>query len=144
MQPITQTSDAKSVIQGFTEHLERAKRPVKVLLVDDYKADRLLGGRVLEQLGYAYDEAENGNTALRMMALKDYDVVFLDLSMPGIGGAEVLKQLKKIGNFTPVAIMSGNSEGPVVEEALLEGALLHIQKPLTLPKVKQLFSMLKL
>lgn len=62
-------NDEKSVIQGFTEHLELAKKPVKVLLVDDYEADRILEGMVFKQLGYAYDEAKDGVAALQMMSL---------------------------------------------------------------------------
>src|SRR5216110_3994879 len=68
---------------------------MRVLIVEDDNAlaDGLM--RTLRQSGYAVDHAESGELALRACAEEHYDLVVLDVSLPGIDGFEVLRQLRR-------------------------------------------------
>jgi CheY-like chemotaxis protein len=62
--------------------------------VDDDKVYRLLLSESLEKQGYKVQKAESGERALELLRVMDFDLVLLDLLMPGIDGFEVLRQIK--------------------------------------------------
>ena len=69
---------------------------VQVLIVDDETFNNILLKMLLNKIGIQLiDMAFNGHDAIEMSKKKDYDVVFLDVSMPGIDGIECLKTIKK-------------------------------------------------
>ena len=67
---------------------------MKVLVVDDNDANRMLAAAVIEDFGWTCVEAESGNMALRMLASEPVDVVLLDISMPGMSGEDVCRRIK--------------------------------------------------
>ncbi|MEJ2719601.1 MAG: response regulator [bacterium] len=102
---------------------------LKVLLIDD---EEELVTTLVERLGYRGVEAEyalDGYAALLKMREGDYDVVLLDLKLPGMGGREVLKRLKKDFPKVPVLLITGH--GGVEEDAHegLDGAYDYLTKP---------------
>jgi class 3 adenylate cyclase len=68
--------------------------PARLLLVDDNRVNRLLLARQLGQLGHRVEVAENGHEALRMLREHPFDLLVLDIEMPGLDGFEVLVQMK--------------------------------------------------
>lgn len=68
---------------------------VKILLVDDEERIRRLLKMYLERENFSIDEAENGNQALSKALANDYDVILLDLMMPGKDGIEVCRELRE-------------------------------------------------
>jgi two-component system cell cycle sensor histidine kinase/response regulator CckA len=92
----------------------RTTRPCRVLLVDDEAIVRNQLRRSLELRGYTVVEAADGRTALAALisasgaAILDVvDVVILDMTMPDLDGAEVLRQLRAAGSRVPVVVSSG-------------------------------------
>jgi len=79
--------------------------------------------------GYEVHVAVNGPEALQIVKEKQFDIILLDLIMPGMNGIEVLKQMKKIGLTSKVLILTAYASHDVVEEALDEGACGYILKP---------------
>ncbi len=76
----------------------------RILVIDDDEAIRkafLLG---LEDTGYHVDTAESGARGIGMHEKWDYDLIFLDLRMPGMDGVTTLRKLKKMDKDTPVYI----------------------------------------
>ncbi|MFM1991892.1 MAG: hypothetical protein RJA99_4849 [Pseudomonadota bacterium] len=67
---------------------------MRVLIVDDQEVNRILPRTHLERLGIHADEAEDGYAALQKLAQGDFDVVLLDISMPGMSGLEVCRQVR--------------------------------------------------
>jgi len=65
-----------------------------VLVVDDVEDNRDLLVRRLERKGYVTAEAEDGFQALDLIATEEFDLVLLDIMMPGLDGLEVLKQIR--------------------------------------------------
>ena len=64
------------------------------LVVDDHPTNRLLGGTLLKKLGWTVSEADCGETALDLAAGRHFDLILLDISMPGLSGEETCSRLK--------------------------------------------------
>ncbi|HOJ43399.1 MAG TPA: response regulator, partial [Syntrophorhabdaceae bacterium] len=66
----------------------------RILVVDDEKGIREGCRRILAAEGYAVDVAENGNKGLDLVKTNPYDLLIVDLMMPGMGGLEMMSQVK--------------------------------------------------
>ncbi|MFC7391524.1 response regulator transcription factor [Scopulibacillus cellulosilyticus] len=80
-----------------------------VLVVDDEERIRRLLKMYLEREGYIIDEAEDGETALDMAINNDYDLILLDLMLPGIDGIEVCERLRE-SKATPIMMLTAKGE----------------------------------
>jgi len=81
-----------------------------LLLIDDDRAVR----QMLEMLFAGSHEchtADRAEQALEFLEFQKYDVVITDISMPGLGGVEILRRIKKHHNTTPVIVISGRADG---------------------------------
>lgn len=82
---------------------------MKILVVDDEERIRRLLKMYLEREGYTIEEAEDGNEALAKGTANDYDVILLDLMMPGKDGIEVCRELRE-KKATPVIMLTAKGE----------------------------------
>ena len=87
--------------------------------------------RIFAGTDYEIETAPSGDRGLAMAMAKDYDIVVTDLKMPGLGGMEVLKALRKDRPKTTVVIFTGFSSVDTAREALKNGAFDYIPKPFT-------------
>ncbi|MDQ0157210.1 response regulator transcription factor [Robertmurraya andreesenii] len=85
------------------------EKEVRVLVVDDEERIRRLLKMYLEREDYVIDEAEDGNEALAKAFANDYDVILLDLMMPGKDGIEVCRELRE-KKSTPVIMLTAKGE----------------------------------
>lgn len=85
------------------------EKEVKILIVDDEERIRRLLKMYLERENYTIDEAEDGNEALLKATSNDYDVILLDLMMPGKDGIEVCRELRE-KKATPVIMLTAKGE----------------------------------
>jgi len=67
----------------------------KALVVDDNEVNRVLARRLLAKAGWSVEEAEDGHSALSLLAAGPFDLVLLDISMPGIDGEEVCAAVRR-------------------------------------------------
>ncbi|WP_209122527.1 response regulator transcription factor [Alkalihalobacillus sp. BA299] len=81
----------------------------KILVVDDEERIRRLLKMYLERENYQVEDAENGEQALDMAINKDYDLILLDIMMPGIDGIEVCQELRKV-KATPIIMLTAKGE----------------------------------
>jgi CheY-like chemotaxis protein len=103
-----------------------------VLIVDDHEPTRLLIGRIVTQeLGAHVTLAGTCEEALLLAEQTAYDVILLDLLMPGIGGYEVLRQMREGGanRATPILVVSVMSTHESREHCRLLGATAFVAKP---------------
>lgn len=84
---------------------------------------------ILEYHNYTVDAVYNGNDALDWAEAEHYDGIILDIMMPGLNGIEVLKQLRKSGNNTPVLLLTAKAEVEDRIEGLDSGADDYLPKP---------------
>lgn len=100
-----------------------------VLVVDDQEVVREVVRRTLELFGYSVVEADDGIAALDALRRVRVDVVLLDLFMPRMGGAEVLREMRQIGVTAPVVVTSGFSEEAALRRVRLPARSEFLQKP---------------
>jgi DNA-binding NarL/FixJ family response regulator len=103
---------------------------IKILIADDHPIVRAGIKQILAETSgmVAADEAGSGQEVLNLIQKKDYDVILLDISMPGRSGLEVLKDLKKEKPKTPVLILSIYPEEQYAIRALRAGASGYLTK----------------
>ena len=102
---------------------------MRLLLVEDNKvlADWL--SRTLRKQLYAVDWVENGADADLVLRTETYDLVLLDLSLPRLGGHEVLRRLRERGNATPVLVLTADNSTRSRVTELDHGADDYVAKP---------------
>lgn len=110
----------------------------RVLIVDDTKNIRLLLTTCLEIENYSADTACDGREALEKLEDNEYDLVFLDIKLPGMSGTEVLRKIRAAGNNTPVIIMTAFGTVKNAVECTRLGAVHYLQKPFTADKVRSI------
>jgi len=88
------------------------KADISLLIVDDDEVSRTLLGRRLESEEYQVDTAKSGPEALEKMTVERFDLVLLDLMMPGMNGDEVLYQMRcdPLLNDTIVMMLTADSD----------------------------------
>lgn len=100
----------------------------RVLVVDDSDEAREAARRALDRAGFVVTEASDGDQALKAVASDPPDLVLLDLGMPGMGGLEVLAEVRRTSEL-PVIVLSGRAEESERVVALEMGADDYIVKP---------------
>jgi two-component system KDP operon response regulator KdpE len=100
-----------------------------VLIVDDERSIRVSLRTILTNLGFTIVEASRGEEALALVRTAHFDAVLLDINMPGIGGIEVCRTMRKTSPQLPILMLTvqGGEERKV--QALDAGADDYITKP---------------
>ncbi len=106
----------------------------KILIVDDESSIRKSLKAVLEDEGYATVQAENGETCLEALHDRAFDVVLLDIWLPGIDGLETLERIRELENAPEVIMISGHGTIETAVRATKLGAYDFLEKPLSLDK----------
>ena len=115
-----------------TALLQPTSRAATVLIVDDEPTVLAVAARMLERAGYRAIAAPDGETALAELASgTSIDVVLLDVTMPGLNGAEVHARIREIDGTVPVVAMSGFSEEETRQRFASVGPVGFIPKPFT-------------
>ncbi|MCB9949004.1 MAG: response regulator [Rhodospirillaceae bacterium] len=101
------------------------------LVVDDSRVVRKVARKILEDLDFACDEAENGQEAMHACARQMPDAVLLDWNMPVLSGIEFLRRLRKMtgGDQPKVVFCTTENDLSHIQEALSAGANEYIMKP---------------
>jgi DNA-binding NarL/FixJ family response regulator len=105
-------------------------KPVTVLLIDDHLVVRTGFRRLLETSGRirVVAEAGDGEEGCRLHAKHEPDVVVVDLSLPGMGGLEVIRRIKARGSRSAILVFSMHDNALLAERALRAGALGYLTK----------------
>ena len=101
----------------------------KILLVDDEAVFTTNMGKLLTNRGYKVTAANSGDAAIQALEKENFDVVVLDLKMPGMDGLATLKEIKKLGLFTETLILTGHGSIDTALEAIKLGAYDYLTKP---------------
>ena len=103
----------------------------RILVVDDEQAIRRTIQRTFRRMNFVVLEASTGPEALDLCRRMtgSFDLVFLDLTMPEMDGAEVLRRLRKVAPDVPVILMSGYARRDVLERVGEASHVGFLQKP---------------
>ncbi|PZM15013.1 adenylate cyclase [Rhizobium tubonense] len=104
----------------------------RILIVDDTAANRELLSRRLHRDGHAVVAASSGEEALRILDRQEFDLVLVDVLMPGMNGIELLGRLKSDRRFReiPVVMVSGLTDDDAVARCIKAGAEDYLRKPI--------------
>ncbi|HKJ26382.1 MAG TPA: response regulator transcription factor [Anaerolineales bacterium] len=100
-----------------------------ILIVDDEENLRLTLSRVLTKAGFTVTTAASGEEALRLLQAGAYELAFIDLMMPGMGGLALLGELRKFYPDMPVLILTAHATLDSAIEAVRAGARDYLVKP---------------
>lgn len=123
----TVLADALPVSEGPV-----AAAPLRVLLVDDNRVNRLVARRFLERLGYDIDEAEDGAQAVEMARPGRYAAILMDLQMPVMNGFDATREIRRqlARSAPPIIAVTANVQATDRQRALDTGMVEHLGKPL--------------
>ena len=107
----------------------------RILIVDDEVGIRNTLRRILEDEGYTIVDVESGEECLGILAKRDFDLMLLDVWLPGIDGLEVLKRVAGTPGVPEVIVISGHGTIETAVRATRLGAFDFIEKPLSLERI---------
>lgn len=114
-------------------------KPMRILVVDD-EVDFVT--TLVERLQLRSIEAEGvtrGFDALQLIGKKEFDIVLLDVKMPGLGGLEVIKRIKQDHPNLHVILLTGHGSAESAEEGMTAGAFDYLMKPVNIDKLIRIF-----
>jgi len=119
------------VLSGY--RLERGFLTQSVLVVDDEPMARMLLRLMLVRAGFEVIEAEDGASALSLVAARSPDVVILDVMMPGMDGFEVCETLRRTRSKRelPIVMLSAKTDHQSIRRGLDIGANSYLTKPIS-------------
>ncbi len=126
--------------------------PLKILVIDDVEVNHQVACEMLHRLGYSADSANSGQEALMAVSRCDYDVIFMDMQMPGMDGLETTRrirqqfsaEIREIGTFTQnssthpwIIAMTANAMKGDRETCIEAGMNDYISKPVRVKALVQ-------
>lgn len=110
----------------------------KILIIDDVSSHLLLLQTILQDEGYETEIADNPQKGLELLDQNNYQVLLLDIMMPGMDGFEVLEEIKKNKDLKKlhVIIISAKTDAWSIKNAMERGAFDYLTKPINIQDVK--------
>jgi two-component system response regulator HydG len=113
------------------------KNNAPILVVDDDIEMTETLSDILTDMGYHVEVVNDGFRAIEKVKTRTFDLILMDIKMPGINGVETFKKIKAIQPAAVVIMMTAYSVDDLVSEALKEGAYGTMYKPIDIPKVNE-------
>jgi two-component system copper resistance phosphate regulon response regulator CusR len=120
----------KGTSPGFSAETDPRGEGLRILMVEDDDALALMYRVRLEAAGYTVVVATDGEHGLRLAQEGSFDLVFLDIGLPGMDGLSVLEAMRKQAELqaTPVVILSNYNEPPMRQRGMRLGAISYLVK----------------
>jgi CheY-like chemotaxis protein len=107
------------------------------LVVDDQEGNRTLARIALTALGVHVVEAESGEEAVALAADLQFDLILMDIRMPGMSGTDAMKAIRKANSAKfPIVAFTAEGEQKMLDALVQEGFTATLSKPLTLSELK--------
>ncbi|HWP92839.1 MAG TPA: response regulator [Thermodesulfobacteriota bacterium] len=114
----------------------QTKRKGSILIADDEEFVCDIIAESLSSLGHNIVVAKDGETAMDLLNKNHFDIIFLNLGMPGKDGLDMITEMKLIDTSSAVVVISGRAEENISEEVLAKGASSFISKPFTVHQIQ--------
>lgn len=110
--------------------------PTSVLLVEDNPVNRRLARYMLERLGYEPDEAEDGAVAVERALKRVYDVILMDIQMPGMDGYEAATRIREMLPHVQIVALTAHALPADRDRSAAHGMCMHLTKPVRLEELR--------
>lgn len=127
---------AKTVEYTLTPRLPAAERR-RILLVEDNEVNREVVGEMIRRLGHTVAVAADGESALATLASGSFDLVFMDVQLPGIDGLETTRRFRANGGTTPVIALTAHSTRADADRCIAAGMSSVLVKPVDAGKLAE-------
>jgi EAL domain-containing protein (putative c-di-GMP-specific phosphodiesterase class I)/CheY-like chemotaxis protein len=124
-QGVASGAQAVSTVQASAAQGEKGR----LLLVDDEPALLEVWSEILGDAGWTVETAGNGAAALEILTRSSFDVILTDIDMPGLNGLQLLRAIRSRDLDVPVVLMTGNPRTETAIQAVEQGALRYLVKP---------------
>src|SRR5690348_17397901 len=115
-----------SITEWVEEYLAK---PSRLLIVDDQEGVAEMIERALDGYDCECVSVQDGESALHEIHNGKFDLIFLDIVLPGINGIDVLREVKRVAPETPVVVMTGYFGGELLNQASKLGIVTFLRKP---------------
>ena len=112
-----------------------SERPHRLLIVDDDARLRDLLNRYLGEQGFEVKTVADSEQMKRAQSREHFDLIVLDLMLPGEDGLSICRRLRGTGDTTPIVMLTANALPEHRDASLAAGADLHMAKPIEAPKL---------
>ena len=119
---------------------ENTGNELRILVVEDNKMNQKVIGTMLKSLGYSFDFADDGFNGLIQAKTRRYDVIFMDLIMPGMDGFESARKILEYDNSILIVAFTADNMPDAKRKAELSGIREFIPKPVRIDDLKKFFS----
>ncbi|MDC7683006.1 response regulator [Asticcacaulis sp. BYS171W] len=133
-------AEARPVTPEDERILTASGQNVTALLVEDNPVNALLAQILLQREGCRVERAASGEEALEIMAHRGFDIVFMDLGLPGLDGLGTTRQLRASGHLTPIIALTANAYEEDRRACLAAGMNDFLTKPIELAALRHRLS----
>ena len=109
-----------------------------IIVVDDDNSVRRALTEILKNEGWEITSAADGTTALSITARRTFDLMFLDIMMPGYNGLEVITLMQAARPDMPIVAISALSDQDIINQALVLGAKEYVRKPFSPKQIAEI------
>jgi CheY-like chemotaxis protein len=134
----------QKTVEDYT-HLLAQHDDLRVLVADDCSMNRYVMREMLKQLGVSPDIADSGHAALEQLQSNEYDIIMLDIQMPGLSGFDVIKEYRQLhpaAESVPIVVITGDATQEVYDECIKLGVSRFLLKPVDHSKLVHTISSL--
>ncbi len=117
---------------------KEALKNLKILVAEDNPANQIVAQSLFKRLGYEIDLVCNGKDAVKNICEKDYDIIFMDIKMPGKNGLDATCEIRRLGYNMPIVAMTAQAGETDKTAALEAGMNDFISKPVSLDVLKNM------
>jgi signal transduction histidine kinase len=123
--------DLRSTQSAGRDQSRKFPQPMSILIVDDNIVNLMVAKKIVSNLGAKVTTASNGNEAIEMVKKNAYDVILMDIQMPGMDGYQATAEIRKLEFKNPIIALSANVYKEDIAKSIDAGMNDHIEKPFT-------------
>ena len=113
------------------------EKDFRILVVDDNRFNQELAAGMLSALGHKPDIAASGPEALEKVAHASFDLILMDLEMPGMDGLETTQRLRNLGIEKPIIALTAHARGDCYKRCIENGMNDFVAKPIDLDELRE-------
>lgn len=126
---------AQAVVQQPDGQSQQAM--LRILVVDDDPGVRNLLHDFLVRFGHSVTICSSGGDAIAAASMRPFDLMFVDVVMPGMNGSQVIRELHRVQSDAVLVMITGHMDSTLVDDGLQGGAFLCLAKPVELAQLTE-------